>query len=316
MDERLEDHDGMQRWFEFAEWAEANELASGEKLTAAQEKEFEDLFPEREALALDAIVVTGSVLVEEWESIVPPNELAVLHSTAMVLIQGVVGERDISRKELDDLILARRGALEEVKNNLTLGEYARVADAGCLDLETLLSPSLTAEPKPAATAEPKPTATAEPEPTPATARTLASNDEYAAWCQGRDERVRERVEERLKESGLFGDAAASGYIEAMWATLIEEYEPVVPPSELSALHDLYMTYYQFQSDVESRLRAIKSEDINESSDPRIEIYEESDEWQERWDEDHKSLRKELLTSIPLLDYRSLGEAGCLELVWR
>lgn len=144
VDERLEDHDGIRRWSEVVEWFEANELGSAEKLTAAQEKEFAELFPDAGTLWLDVWAAPGSVLVEEWKSIVPPNELADLHSTTLVLMQVfVTGERrDSSQKERADLVLARRGVLEEVKNNLTPGEYARVAGAGCLAWDALLRGSL------------------------------------------------------------------------------------------------------------------------------------------------------------------------------
>ena len=139
-----------------------------------------------------------------------------------------------------------------------------------------------------------------------------SIDEYAAWCKGRDERLQERVEERLRDSGVLDGATPHEYFDALWATLIGEYESVVPPIELSALHDVYTAYYQFQSDVESRSFAIETVDTD-WRDRMMDIREEQDEWQERWDEEHKSLRKELLTNIPLLDYGKLGEAGCLDL---
>ena len=138
--ERLEDNDGMQRWFEFVEWAEAHELASGGELTAAQE-EFEDLFPEREALILGSMVVSGGVMIEEWESIIPPKELADLHSTMIVVLQVIGVDRFLAKsdeeiervgEEMEASGLAHRAALEELKNNLTPGEYAKVVDAGCL----------------------------------------------------------------------------------------------------------------------------------------------------------------------------------------
>ena len=67
-------------------------------MTAAQE-EFEDLFPEREALILGSMVVSGGVMIEEWESIIPPKELADLHSTMIVVLQVIGVDRFLAKSD-------------------------------------------------------------------------------------------------------------------------------------------------------------------------------------------------------------------------
>ena len=167
-----------------------------------------------------------------------------------------------------------------------------------------------------------------------------SIDEYAAWCEGYWERVSEG---RIFVTGhspraTFANREAGRRIET------EEHESIVPPIELSALHDLNIAFYQFQSDVASRyLRIIEDAGIESAREAdrilvevevkrvegsghfdemdqklRAELAEVSKDWAEaleRFSEERKALREELKDNLSVRDNSRLIHARCPLKLW-
>ena len=167
-----------------------------------------------------------------------------------------------------------------------------------------------------------------------------SIDEYAAWCEGYWERV---SEDRIFVTSHSPRAKFKN--RERWRRIeIEEHESIVPPIELSALHDLNIAFYQFQSDVASRyLRIIEDAGIESAREAdrilvevevkglegsehfdemdkklRAELAEVSKDWAEaleRFSEERKAFREELKDNLSVRDNSRLIHAGCPLKLW-